>query len=171
MNYKIKLNSIQHFLFDVDGVLTDGTVLIDGKEYLRTLHSRDSYAIQYACGLGYSVFLITGGDSEHVKKAFESLGVTSVKLRSRNKLAVFQALKEEYQLKAEECLYMGDDIPDIPVMREVGLATAPFDASIDARAAAEYISPFYGGKGAVRDVIEQTLRVQNKWMLDHAYHW
>jgi len=171
MNYKIKLNSIQHFLFDVDGVLTDGTVLIDGKEYLRTLHSRDSYAIQYACGLGYSVFLITGGDSEHVKNAFESLGVTSVKLRSRNKLAVFQALMEEYQLKAEECLYMGDDIPDIPVMREVGLATAPFDASIDARTAAEYISPFYGGKGAVRDVIEQTLRVQNKWMLDHAYHW
>ncbi|MEY4216316.1 MAG: hypothetical protein RLZZ68_772 [Bacteroidota bacterium] len=171
MNYKIKLNSIQHFLFDVDGVLTDGTVLIDGKEYLRTLHSRDSYAIQYACGLGYSVFLITGGDSEHVKNAFESLGVTSVKLRSRNKLAVFQALKEEYQLKAEECLYMGDDIPDIPVMREVGLATVPFDASIDARTAAEYISPFYGGKGAVRDVIEQTLRVQNKWMLDHAYHW
>jgi 3-deoxy-D-manno-octulosonate 8-phosphate phosphatase (KDO 8-P phosphatase) len=106
-----------------------------------------------------------------VKNAFESLGVTSVKLRSRNKLAVFQALKEEYQLKAEECLYMGDDIPDIPVMREVGLATAPFDASIDARTAAEYISPFYGGKGAVRDVIEQTLRVQNKWMLDHAYHW
>lgn len=171
MNYKIKLNSIRHFLFDVDGVLTDGTVIIDGKEYLRTLHSRDSYAIQYACGLGYSVFLITGGDSEHVKNAFESLGVTSVKLRSRNKLAVFQALKEEYQLKTEECLYMGDDIPDIPVMREVGLATAPFDASIDARAAAEYISPFCGGKGAVRDVIEQTLRVQNKWLMDHAYHW
>lgn len=171
MNYKIKLNSIRHFLFDVDGVLTDGTVLIHGKDYQRTLHSRDSYAIQYACGIGYNVFLITGGESEHVKNSFESLGVTAVRLRSRNKLAVFQALKEEYQLKAEECLYMGDDIPDIPVMREVGLATAPFDASIDARSAAEYISPFCGGKGAVRDVIEQTLRVQNKWLMDHAYHW
>jgi 3-deoxy-D-manno-octulosonate 8-phosphate phosphatase (KDO 8-P phosphatase) len=66
---------------------------------------------------------------------------------------------------------MGDDIPDIPVMREVGLATAPFDASIDARSAAEYLSPFCGGKGAVRDVIEQTLRVQQKWLMDHAYHW
>lgn len=171
MNYKIKLQHIKHFLFDIDGVLTDGTVLINGTEYQRTLHSRDSYAIQYACGLGYSVFLITGGESEHVKKSFESLGVTSVRLPSRNKLEVFHSLKEEYHLKEEECLYMGDDIPDIPVMREVGLATAPFDASIDARSAAEYISPFGGGRGAVRDVIEQALRVQQKWLMEHAFHW
>ncbi|MBM3425034.1 MAG: 3-deoxy-D-manno-octulosonate 8-phosphate phosphatase [Bacteroidetes bacterium] len=171
MNYKIKLKRIQHFIFDIDGVLTDGTVLINGAEFQRTIHSRDSYAIQYASGLGYNIFLISGGDSAHVKSSFESLGVTAVYLRSRDKLKVFNVLKEEYQIDAEDCLYMGDDIPDIPVMRAVGLATAPHDASIDVRAVAEYISPYFGGRGAVRDVIEQTLRVQQRWLMDHAYQW
>jgi len=171
MNYKIKLKSIRNFIFDVDGVLTDGTVMLDGSDYVRTVHSRDSYALQYACKVGFKVFLITGGTSNQVKIAYEALGVTEVHLRSSNKLEVFNSLQQKYDLDPLACLYMGDDIPDIPVMRAVGLATAPHDASLDTRLAAAYVSPCCGGKGAVRDVIEQTLRVQDRWMLEEAYYW
>jgi 3-deoxy-D-manno-octulosonate 8-phosphate phosphatase (KDO 8-P phosphatase) len=171
MNYKVKLKEINTFIFDVDGVLTDGTVLVNGSDYQRTLNSKDSYAIQYACRVGFRFFFITGGDSPTIKSTYEALGVTKVCLRSSNKLQVFFALKETYGLREEQCLYMGDDIPDLPVMRQVGLATAPHDASTDVLHEVAYISPFDGGKGAVRDIIEQTLRVQGKWLLDEAYHW
>ena len=171
MNYKSKLGTINTFIFDVDGVLTDGTVLVNGSDYQRTLNSKDSYAIQYACRVGFQFFLITGGDSPHVKSAFESLGVKEVCLKSSNKLEVFYMLTEKYHLIKEDCLYMGDDIPDLQVIRHVGLATAPRDACIDVLREVAYISPFDGGKGAVRDIVEQTLRAQNEWLTAQAYHW
>jgi len=171
MNYKTKLKNITTFIFDVDGVLTDGRVLLNGSDFQRTLNAKDSYAIQYAFRTGYHIFLITGGDSQQVKSMYESLGVTEVCLRSMNKLEVYSQLKKKYTLDDSQCLYMGDDIPDLMVMQQVALSTAPRDASIDVLKQAEYISPFDGGKGAVRDIIEQTLRVQNKWLLEHAYQW
>ena len=171
MNYKVKLKDISTFIFDVDGVLTDGTVLLNGSDFQRTLNAKDSYAIQYACRVGYQIFLITGGDSQQVKSTYESLGVTEVCLRSSNKLEVFLKLKNKHSLNESHCMYMGDDIPDLWVMKQVGLSAAPQDAVIDVLKEAEYISPYAGGKGAVRDIIEQTLRVQKKWLLDHAFHW
>jgi 3-deoxy-D-manno-octulosonate 8-phosphate phosphatase (KDO 8-P phosphatase) len=171
MNYKIKLNTIDCFIFDVDGVLTNGCVLINGTDYQRSIHVKDSYAIQYAAKLGYKIFLITGGESEFIRKTYIKLGVTDVRLESSNKKEVFEELVKTFGVSAERSLYMGDDIPDIPLMKIIGTTTAPQDASIDVKALVDYISPLNGGMGCVRDVIEQTLRVQGKWLGDGAFTW
>jgi 3-deoxy-D-manno-octulosonate 8-phosphate phosphatase (KDO 8-P phosphatase) len=171
MNYKIKLKTIDCFIFDVDGVLTNGSVLINGTDYQRSIHVKDSYAIQYAAKLGYKIFLITGGESEFIRKTYIKLGVTDVRLESSNKKEVFEQLVKAFGVTAERSLYMGDDIPDIPLMKIIGTTTAPQDASIDVKALVDYISPLNGGMGCVRDVIEQTLRVQGKWLGDGAYTW
>jgi 3-deoxy-D-manno-octulosonate 8-phosphate phosphatase (KDO 8-P phosphatase) len=171
MNYKIKLKTIDCFIFDVDGVLTNGSVLINGTDYQRSIHVKDSYAIQYAAKLGYKIFLITGGESEFIRKTYIKLGVTDVRLESSNKKEVFEQLVKAFGVTAERSLYMGDDIPDIPLMKIIGTTTAPQDASIDVKALVDYISPLNGGMGCVRDVIEQTLRVQGKWLGDGAFTW
>jgi 3-deoxy-D-manno-octulosonate 8-phosphate phosphatase (KDO 8-P phosphatase) len=171
MNYKIKLKTIDCFIFDVDGVLTNGCVLINGTDYQRSIHVKDSYAIQYAAKLGYKIFLITGGESEFIRKTYIKLGVTDVRLESSNKKEVFEELVKTFGVSAERSLYMGDDIPDIPLMKIIGTTTAPQDASIDVKALVDYISPLNGGMGCVRDVIEQTLRVQGKWLGDGAFTW
>jgi len=171
MNYKIKLQTIDSFLFDVDGVLTNGTVLINGTDYQRSIHVKDSYAIQYASKLGYKIFLITGGESEFIRKTYMKLGVTDVRLESSNKKEVFEELKQKFNLDENRALYMGDDIPDIPLMKIIGTTSAPQDASIDVKAIVDYISPINGGMGCVRDIIEQTLRVQGKWLGEGAYTW
>ena len=171
MNYKIKLKTIDCFIFDVDGVLTNGSVLINGTDYQRSIHVKDSYAIQYAAKLGYTIFLITGGESEFIRKTYIKLGVTDVRLESSNKKEVFEDLVQTFGVSAERSLYMGDDIPDIPLMKIIGTTTAPQDASVDVKALVDYISPLNGGMGCVRDVIEQTLRVQGKWLGDGAFTW
>jgi 3-deoxy-D-manno-octulosonate 8-phosphate phosphatase (KDO 8-P phosphatase) len=171
MNYKIKLNTINTFIFDVDGVLTNGNVLINGLDYQRSIYVKDSYAIQYASKLGYHIFLITGGESEFIKKTYLRLGVTEVRLESSNKLQVFEEIKSNYALDNAHCLYMGDDIPDIPLLKNVGVAAAPQDASVDVKEIATYVSPYQGGAGCVRDVIEQTLRAQGKWLGPDAFTW
>ncbi len=163
MNYKIKLKTIDSFIFDVDGVLTNGTVLINGTDYQRSIHVKDSYAIQYASKLGYKIFLITGGESEFIRKTYMKLGVTDVRLESSNKKEVFDELKQKFNLEENRALYMGDDIPDIPLMRIIGTTTAPQDASIDVKAIVDYISPINGGMGCVRDVIEQVLTLKGHW--------
>lgn len=170
-SYKENLPKINAFIFDVDGVLTDGQVILYNDEFLRQLNSRDAYALQYAVKVGYKVFIITGGSSEDVKSRLLNLGVTEVCLKSANKLSVYNRLKEEYDLKDEECLYMGDDIPDYHVMQKVGVATCPQDAAVEIKAISHYQSPFNGGRHAVRDVIEQTLRVQDNWFKDVAFEW
>lgn len=170
-NYKILLNQINAFIFDIDGVLTDGNVLLDNGKYLRTLNAKDSYALQYAAKMGYKIFFISGGSSIEMKQTLENLGVTMVYLESKSKLLVFNKLKIEFNISEENVLYMGDDIPDIPLLSMVGIAACPKDASIDVTRICSYVSPKEGGKGCVRDVIEQTLRVQEKWLLDGAYEW
>ncbi len=170
-NYKILLNQINAFIFDIDGVLTDGNVLLDNGKYLRTLNAKDSYALQYAAKMGYKIFFISGGSSIEMKQTLENLGATMVYLESKSKLLVFNKLKIEFNISEENVLYMGDDIPDIPLLSMVGIAACPKDASIDVTRICSYVSPKEGGKGCVRDVIEQTLRVQEKWLLDGAYEW
>lgn len=170
-SYKEILPQIKVFMFDVDGVFTDGNVLLMNGDVIRILNSRDGYAVQYAAKMGYLIFVITGGSSEEVKTRLEHLGATKVFLKSSNKLEVYKSILEEYHLKEEEILYMGDDIPDTPVMERVGLATCPSDASVEAKSVAQYISPYPGGRHCVRDVIEQTLRVKGEWMGREALHW
>lgn len=171
ISYKQKLHNITTFIFDVDGVLTNGEVTLYKDEVVRTLNSRDGYALQYASKMNYRVLFITGGDSPAVKKRLMNLGATEVCLKSSNKLHVYDTLKTKYEFEDDEVLYMGDDIPDYHVMKKVGVSTCPQDASPEIKHISDYQSPYSGGRHCVRDVIEQTLRAQNKWFKEEAFEW
>lgn len=171
MNYKAKLKDITTFIFDVDGVLTDGKVYLLKEEVVRALNSKDGYALQYASKNHYDIFIITGGYSEDLKKRLIDLGIKDVFLRSSKKIDVYNRIKEKYSIEDKQVLYMGDDIPDIPVLKIAGVSCCPQDAAIDVKEIVDYHSPLDGGKGCVREIIEQTLRVQGTWLNDKAYHW
>lgn len=171
-NYKTILKKITTFCFDVDGVFTDGVVILhpDG-EQMRTANVRDGYAVQLAVKKGYRIAIITGGRSEAVKTRFEGLGVKDVFLGSSNKVSVFHEFLVQNGIRSSEVCYMGDDIPDLRVMSEAGLAACPQDASYEIKDISAYISPFPGGKGCVRDILEQTMKVQGKWLDDDSHEW
>jgi 3-deoxy-D-manno-octulosonate 8-phosphate phosphatase (KDO 8-P phosphatase) len=171
ITYKERLNKITTFIFDIDGVLTNGDVTIYKDEIVRTLNSRDGYALQLATKMGFNVFIISGGNSEPVKIALQNLGAKEVFLQSANKIKVYDSLLEKYNLTDEEILYMGDDLPDYKVMQRVGCATCPQDAAIEIKEISHYQSPYYGGRFAVRDVIEQTLRLHEKWFTEKTFEW
>lgn len=164
ISYKQLLPKITTFIFDVDGVLTNGmlTILPDG-ELLRHMNVKDGYAMKKALNIGFRICIISGGTNEGVRKRLELLGIEDIYLGAHKKIKQYQELVTKYDLKPENVLYMGDDIPDIPVMKVVGLACAPNDAAPEIQEIAHYVSNKKGGDGCVRDVIEQTLRVQNKW--------
>jgi 3-deoxy-D-manno-octulosonate 8-phosphate phosphatase (KDO 8-P phosphatase) len=170
-SYKEKLNLISTFMFDVDGVLTNGDVSLLHNEVIRTLNSRDGYAIQYAVKMGYRIIIITGGNSQDVKDRLVALGVHEVHLSSFNKLDVYNKIKTAHNLRDNEILYMGDDIPDYQVMRHAGVTACPQDAAVEIKHISLYHSPYNGGRHCVRDVIEQTLRVQGKWFSEQAFEW
>ena len=166
-NYKLFLTQIKTFIFDIDGVLTDGKVLINSDgELLRSFDTKDGYAIKCALIKGFKVAIISGGKNEAVRERFQELGVLDIYLGAHHKIEAYQDLLNNYNLNPEEILYIGDDIPDIPVMEKVGLGCCPADAVSDVKAMADYISHKEGGKGCVRELIEQVLRVQGKWTLD-----
>lgn len=169
--YKERLNRITTFIFDIDGVLTNGDVAIYKDEIVRTLNSRDGFSIQLAAKMGFNVFVISGGSSEPVRARLLDLGVKEVFLRASNKITVYESLLEKYNLTEEEILYMGDDLPDYKVMKRVGCATCPQDAAVEIKSICHYQSPYNGGRFAARDVIEQTLRVQEKWFTEEAFEW
>lgn len=170
-SYKEKLAAITTFIFDVDGVLTDGSVILYQKEVVRVLNSRDGYAIQYASKMGYRILVMTGGSSKEVATRLNHLGATEVCLGCKNKLETYEKLKSKYDFKNKEVLYMGDDIPDYNVMKKVGVAACPKDAAVEIKEIADYHSPNNGGRHCVRDVVEQTLRVQNNWFSDLSHEW
>jgi 3-deoxy-D-manno-octulosonate 8-phosphate phosphatase (KDO 8-P phosphatase) len=170
-SYKEKLNHITTFIFDVDGVFTDGSVQLYNDEVIRTFHSRDSYVIQYASKLGYSFFAITGGHSLEVQNRLLGLGMKEVHLRSSRKLEIYNDIKIRFNLTDSEIIYMGDDIPDLPVLEHAGISCCPQDASSDIKRMVDYQSPIPGGKGCVRDIVEQTLRAQGNWMKPEAFEW
>jgi len=163
-NYKEHLNDINTFMFDVDGVFTDGSLLIDNNgDLLRTMNVKDGYAVKIALTQGYNVCIITGGNNEAVKSRLNGLGVEDIYLNSHDKVIAFKDYMSKKKVTSEQILYMGDDLPDIPVMNRIGLPTCPQDAVSEVKAASKYISHINGGKGCVRDVIEQVLKVQDKW--------
>ena len=159
-----KLKDITTLIFDVDGVLTDGSVLASGTgEYLRTFNIKDGYALQLAVKRGYLVCVISGGRGDAMLKRFQGLGIQEIHLGVSDKVEVYNSLLLKHHIVSDQVLYMGDDMPDFKIMKLVGLATCPADAVPDIKALSSYISPFDGGKTAVRDIIEKTLRVQQKW--------
>lgn len=159
------MNDITTFVFDVDGVLTDGSVFItnDG-EMLRTMNIKDGYAMKTAIDCGYNVCIISGGKNEGVRIRLQNLGIKDIHLGCPDKIETFNNYTALYAINPEQVLYMGDDIPDYQVMNLVGLPTCPQDACAEIKSISKYISHKNGGKGAVRDVIEQVLKVQGKWM-------
>jgi 3-deoxy-D-manno-octulosonate 8-phosphate phosphatase (KDO 8-P phosphatase) len=163
-SYKEIMNDITTFVFDVDGVLTDSSVFVtsDG-EILRTMNIRDGYAMKAAVESGYNVCIISGGSNEGVRVRLRNLGITEIHLGSPNKVETYKEYIELYDIKPEQVLYMGDDIPDYHVMKLVGLPTCPQDACPEIKSISTYISHINGGKGAARDVIEQVMRVHGKW--------
>jgi 3-deoxy-D-manno-octulosonate 8-phosphate phosphatase (KDO 8-P phosphatase) len=171
-NYKEQLREVNTFIFDYDGVLTDGSIMMtsDGEAY-RVTNVKDGYALQLARKKGYRVAVISGAKSQAMTQRLESLQVTDVFLGVETKLAVYHSYLEQHNLSPQNVLFMGDDIPDYEVMKVAGVATCPADAAEEIKSVATYISHFRGGKGCVRDVIEQVLKVQGKWMNDDAYHW
>ena len=171
INYDLK--KIKAVVFDVDGVLSAETILLhpDG-EPMRSVNIKDGYALQYAVKCGLLVAIITGGTTQAVRKRYEGLGLKEVYMGASVKTREYELLKAKYGLKDEEILYMGDDIPDYEVMRLCGCPCCPADAAPEIKDVALYISHKKGGFGCGRDVLEQVLRAQGKWMQeDKAFGW
>ena len=170
--YKDKLQKITTFIFDFDGVLSDGKILImpDGDQ-LRSTNVKDGYAIQYALRKGYKVTIISGGYSETMRLRYKNFPNIDIYLEVPDKVAMLKEYMAEKSLTSEQLLIMGDDIPDIKMMKMAALKCAPADAAEEVKAISDYVSFQNGGNGAVRDVIEQTLKAQNRWMEDDACVW
>lgn len=169
MNNLEVFRDITTFIFDVDGILTNNLVLVtEIGELLRSMNTRDGYAIKHALEKGYQVAIITGGNSNGVVLRLQGLGIKHIYKGIHNKKEAYKDFLEKTGLKSSEILYMGDDIPDIPVMRLVALAACPKDACPEVIAIANYISPFVGGEGCVRDVIEKVLKLKGHWFQNES---
>jgi 3-deoxy-D-manno-octulosonate 8-phosphate phosphatase (KDO 8-P phosphatase) len=172
ITYKERLQHISTVILEFDGVLTNGVVyLLPPHDFIRTMNVRDSFAIQHAVKMGFRIAVITGGNHEMVRERMNYIGVTDVFLRASDKLSVYRDYLKKHQLKPENVLYVGDDLPDYPVMKETGIAVCPADAADEIKEIAHYISPKKGGEGCVRDIFEQLLKVHGKWMNGHSFKW
>ncbi len=172
MNYKAKLHKIKAFVFDFDGVMTDGSVWTYGdRETVRAGNIKDGFALQYASKKGYTVAVISGATSLSINNRMEALGAAEIYTGCANKMDTYREFLKKYGLSEEEVLYMGDDIPDYEIMQHAGVSTCPADAAVEIKQIADYISIFDGGNGCVRDVIEQTLRLHGTWFMPDAVVW
>lgn len=164
-NFKEKLTRVKTFVFDVDGVFTEGgiTLMPDG-DFLRTYYAKDGYAVSYAISEGFKIFIISGGRGEIMRRRFEKLKVTGIHTNIADKTAVLGGIAEEHGLDLQNTIYMGDDIPDLDVMGMVGVPVCPADACHEIVEVSVYVSQYAGGRGCVRDIIEQVLRAQDKWL-------
>lgn len=168
-NYKEYLKHITTFIFDVDGVLTDGTIKVttEGEMY-RTMNIKDGYGLKTAIEQGFHVCVISGGTNEGVRIRLSNLGIRDIFLGAQHKTEILEEYLKTKGIKRENTLYMGDDLPDFEIMQEVGLPTCPQDAVQEIKLISKYVSHKKGGKGCVRDVIEQVLKVQGKWMVTNG---
>lgn len=167
------LTRIRAFIFDVDGVLSPSTVTMDSDGVpQRMVNIKDGYAMQLAVKHGYTLAIITGADTPSIATRYRALGITEIHLKSTHKLPVLRDLLNRHGISPLETVYVGDDIPDIPCMKEVGLSVAPADAAVEAKEIAHYISPRGGGFGVARDIIRQVMIARGHWLDDrHAFGW
>ncbi|MCW3789021.1 KdsC family phosphatase [Plebeiibacterium sediminum] len=166
-NFKEDLKKVKAFAFDVDGVLSAQIIPIHPNgEPMRTANIKDGFALQFAVKLGFPVAIITGGKTEAVKKRYLDLGVQDVYMGASDKIVQFNDWITKRNLSPENVLYMGDDLPDFPVMKVVGVPVCPADAVEEIKSLCKYISHKNGGEGCARDVLEQVLRVHNMWGTD-----
>lgn len=172
-HFKDRLTNIKGFVFDVDGVLSSSTIsLYPNGEPMRTANIKDGYALQLAVKLGYQIAIITGANTEAIRKRFSNLGINHIYMSSDIKIRDYEDFKQQCGLNDDEIICMGDDIPDIPILKLSGIATCPADAVDDVKSVVEYISHRSGGHGCARDIIEQVLRAQHKWMSSQdAFGW
>lgn len=166
MSFLEKLKDIESFIFDIDGVFTDGSVIVqDDGSLLRMMNTKDGLAIKQAVNQGFQVFVITGGKSPGLILRLQNLGIGSENIFPdiHDKITVLKKLARDNRLDLSKSAYMGDDLPDYGPMRLVHLPCCPSDAVIEIKEIAQYISPFAGGKGCVRDLLEKVLKIQGKW--------
>lgn len=166
------LSKIKAFIFDVDGVLSPNCIPLSVEgEPMRMVNIKDGYALNLACKAGYGIAIITGGDTEAVRLRFSRLGISHIYMKSSIKINDYNDFISKTGYKPEEIIYVGDDIPDYHVMREVGLPVAPADAAPEIKSIAKYISSKDGGYGVGRDIIEQVMKAQGTWMGEQAFGW
>ncbi len=171
-NYKALLTEVDTFIFDYDGVMTDGKLILQHEgNPLRSANVKDGYVLQLAVRLGFRVVIISGGLSKSMENRFEALRINDVFLGVSDKLLVLKKYISENKLDPKKMVYMGDDIPDFKVMKKVGVPCCPADAAEEIKNISIYISDKKGGEGCVRDIIEQVLKVQGKWMNEDAFQW
>ena len=167
------LSKIKAVIFDVDGVLSAQTILMDADgEPMRTINIQDGYAIQLAVKMGLRIVIITGGRTPNVEKRYNYLGVTDIYMKCAVKILTYEDLLKKYDLTDDQIMYMGDDIPDLQIMQRCGCPCCPADAAQEVKDVSVYISQRKGGYGCARDVIEQVLRAQGKWLSSsEAFGW
>ena len=171
-NFKEELKKVKAFAFDVDGVLASPEVYLHPNgELMRSMNTKDGYALQHTVKRGYPIAIITGGKTDSVGDRFRGLGITDIYLGSSFKIDDFNDYLFKYNLQAEDVLYMGDDLPDYEVLKKAGVPCCPSDAVEEIKSVAHYISPYAGGKGCARDVIEQVLRLHGRWMDGESFSW
>ncbi|MEO5650258.1 MAG: HAD-IIIA family hydrolase [Ginsengibacter sp.] len=169
MHILSRLQRIKTFVFDMDGVLTDGGLIITHEgQWLRRMNVRDGYALQLAVKSGFTIIVISGSDSPQIAERLEKLGVTHVFMNVKEKEKFLREFALKNKLDLDETLFMGDDIPDYSCMQMVGVAACPADAAFEIKEIAAYISPLRGGYGCVRDVLEKVLKLNNKWTLQSS---
>ena len=171
INYDLK--KVRAVIFDVDGVLSAGTISMDAEgQPQRTMNIKDGYAIQFAVKHGLEIAIITGGKGESIRKRYESLGVKDIFMSCGVKIKTYEDYIAKKGLKDEEVIYVGDDIPDYEIMLRVGCACCPKDACEDIKRISRYVSPKKGGKGCARDILEQILRAKGLWLnTELAFGW
>ncbi len=167
MNILSRLGLIKLFVFDMDGVLTDGGLLIQNDEqWTRRMDIKDGYALQLAVKSGYKILIVSGSESKPVADRLNKLGITEIYMKINDKLSFLKNYVEKNNNKGDEVLYMGDDIPDYECMKLAGIACCPRDAALEIQKMSSYVSPYKGGHGCVRDVIEKVLKLNNNWPLE-----
>ena len=159
------LQQVKAVIFDVDGVLSAETITLSAEgEPLRTVNIKDGYAIQLAVKMGLRVVILTGATTDAVRLRYERLGVEDIYMGCAVKIKTYDEFLAKYGLTDREVVYMGDDVPDLEILRRVGCPVCPQDACPDVKEVCLYVSPWRGGMGCGRDVLEQTLRAQGKWL-------
>lgn len=172
INYKEKLQPIKAFVFDFDGVMTDGSVWVYAdRETVRAGNIKDGFAVQYAVKKGYTVAVISGATSASIDNRMQMLGVTQCYTGCGNKIETYEQFLKKNGLTDSQVLYMGDDLPDYPLLQRAGVSACPADAAVEVRDMVDYISIYDGGHGCVRDVIEQVLRLHGQWFHPDAVVW